>query len=50
MSLSLKNPLTAYPKPPFEQQPQELPGLANKDGAASGSWRAELHGFQQARG
>ncbi|CPR16927.1 SDR family oxidoreductase [Brenneria goodwinii] len=25
-----KNPLTAYPQPPFERQPQEAPGLASK--------------------
>jgi NAD(P)-dependent dehydrogenase (short-subunit alcohol dehydrogenase family) len=26
----LRNPLTAYPKPPFHRQPQEAPGLASK--------------------
>lgn len=28
--LKLSNPLTKYPAPPFERQPQEVPGLASK--------------------
>lgn len=27
---SIKNPLTAYPRPPFKEQPQQAPGLAGK--------------------
>lgn len=27
---TLENPLNKYPKPPFEKQPQEVPGLASK--------------------
>jgi len=29
-SPSLENPTTKYPKPPFEKQPQNVPGLASK--------------------
>jgi NAD(P)-dependent dehydrogenase (short-subunit alcohol dehydrogenase family) len=28
--MALRNPLTAYPKPPFKHQPQDPPGLASK--------------------
>lgn len=30
MKASLENPVTRYPAPPFERQPQEVPGLASK--------------------